>query len=460
MMKTAKGILAIALFAAACVPGFPASIDFGGGILNSTGLGNYPSMTTPGAAPALIQRDAGNLWLQAVLADGLTLNAQAGALFAMDAYSSRPMFYYVDADALSLEGSVKASQDGGFLFRYAVGRMALSDFTGYVLNHKADGVSLGFEIPALSADVSAGYTGLIIKGASSIAVSWADVNDAANPAVWFAPPRLVETARVVFLDVLGQRITVSGVFQQDLRDTVLDLATSGTTDLIAAGTTILSPGRGGAVSSEYFGLGLDGTIVSTLSYSLYGYLGLVHDLTYTAGAYANDMGVSALAGAGLSYFAPGALYSRMGVKLVFASGDAGATSLYESNTQDFTLFMPVSSAALGYVYSPRLSNIVRLEASYSLKPLSGVSPTLGKNLDAGVKAAVYVRPTLGAVSDLDIAVSGTEMYLGTETDLTVNFRPLSDLGLTLWGGLFIPGSAFGASPALQYRAGLDVSLSF
>jgi hypothetical protein len=376
----------------------------------------------------------------------------------MDQYSSRPIFYSIDADLLNLEGSVKLP--GSLLFRYSFGRMVFSDFTGFVLNHKADGIKLGMEFPLLTAGISVGYTGLVSKGASSMTISRSDVNDVANPAVIFAPPRLIETVRVRFLDILGQKLTVSGVFQQDMRDTYLDLATNTVADLIQAGTTTFDPLLGGPVSTEYVGAGLDGTIISTLTYSLYGYLGIMQDLVYTDGSYQSSLGYSALAGGGVGYFIESALFSRIGAKVLFASGDAGAASVYESNTAELTLFTPISRAPLGYVFSPQMSNIVRMEASYSLKPFSALPGDLGKNLDATLKANLYLRPTTGAISESGIPSGNVEPYLGTETDLNVNFRPFSDLGITLWGGLFFPGSAFGDAPALQYRAGLDMSLSF
>jgi hypothetical protein len=459
MRTSAVKTIVFILVAACSVAAFADSMDFGGSILNTTGFGNYPSTAVAGAAPALLQRDTANLWFQASFGGSFLFSAQVGSAFVMDQFSSRPLFFYVDADLLNLAGSYSQSPTGAFLLRYAFGRMPFSDFTGLVLNQKADGIMLGVEIPALSARVSAAYTGLVSKGASSIALSRNDVNDVSNPLVYFAPPRLIETVGVSILDILGQKLTVSGAFQQDLRDTLLDLA-SPATDLIAAGTTAFDPSRGGPVYSEYFGLGLDGTIVSTLSYTLYSYLGLTHDLVYTAGSYQSSLGVSVLAGVGVSYFMENALFSRIGAKFLFVSGDPGATSVYESNTQAFSLFTPISRTSLGYVFSPQLSNIMRAELGYSLKPLSFLSGDLGKSLETSIKADVYLRPTPGAISESGVDSANTDLYLGTEADLSVNFRPLSDLGLTLWGGVFFPGSAFGAAPSVQYRAGFDISLSF
>ena len=459
MKRAAAAILGI-LVGTFGVQAFASSIDFGGSVLNTTGVGNYPTISVPNSPPGLLQRDAASLWLQAALSDDITATAQIGTMFAMDQYSSRPIFFFIDADLFNFAGSAKPLGPGPQLFRYSFGRMVFSDFTGFVLNHKADGFMLGLEFPLFSAGISAGYTGLVGKGGSSIAISRSDVNDVVNPAVSFAPPRLVETVRLRFLDIMGQKLTISGVLQQDLRDTYMDLATNAVGDLITEGTTSFNPLLGGPVNTEYVGAGLDGTIVSTLTYSLYGYLGIMHDLVYTDGSYQRSLGYSALAGGGVGYFIESALFSRIGAKLLFASGDAGAVSVYESNTRELTLFLPISRAPLGYVFSPQMSNIVRMEASYSLKPLSALPGDFGRNLDATLKADVYLRPTAGAISESGIPSGNAEPYLGTETDFTVNFRPFSDLGITLWGGLFFPGGAFGDAPALQYRAGLDVSLSF
>jgi len=55
--------------------------------------------------------------------------------------------------------------------------------------------------------------------------------------------------------------------------------------------------------------------------------------------------------------------------------------------------------------------------------------------------------------------ASTALYLGTEADLRVNFRPLSDLGLSLTGGMFFPGAAL-SDKALRLLGRATVSISF
>ena len=99
------------------------------------------------------------------------------------------------------------------------GRLMLSDFTTRVLSHEADGASLDLEFSGLSLNVAAGYTGLVTKGASTIELSKADLNDYTNTGVNFASPRVIELVQLTLLALPGQRIAVSALAQQDLRGT-------------------------------------------------------------------------------------------------------------------------------------------------------------------------------------------------------------------------------------------------
>jgi hypothetical protein len=347
------------------------------------------------------------------------------------------------------------------LYRYAIGRSPFTDFTGLVLDQNADGLSMTVEFPIVSVSAGAAYTGLLLKPSSTILLSRADVNDAANPAVIFATPRLLQLVQLTFPSVFRQRITVEAIVQEDMRDTVLDIATPGKTDLVQAGATTQDGTRGGPVSTQYFGLGLDGGITSSLFYNLYGYMETGQELQYTAGAYAQVPILAYLAGAGIRWYAPNLLFSVAGAKLIIASGDQDASTVIEGNSAgDANSFSPITRGTVGYLFSPQLSNVMIAEASYSLKPLAGLGAGLADLLQAQARADVFLRPTTGAISEPGVAAGTPSLYLGTEADLIVTARLFSDLGLTFTTGLFFPGSAFGAAAPLQYKAGLDATLSF
>jgi hypothetical protein len=450
----------LVVFVVAAAPSFCVSFDFGGSLLNSSGLGNYPTTASPSASPAFAQRDAGNLWFQAALSDSLLLNAQIGSGFTMYRYGVPPQAFFVDVDLANLQGTFPPVGPGTRQLRFTAGRALFSEFTGLVLGHKADGIQLGLDYQGWSVSLAAAYTGLVSKGASTIELSRTDVTDVADTGVIFAPPRLVETLAVDVRFLSGQRVSFSCLLQQDLRGTFLDLTLPAGPGIVTAGSTIYDPTRGGPVNSQYFGLGTSGSLSASLYYDAYAYLGILEDLLFTGGSYQGFTSVAALAGASARYYFRSPLYSVLGGRVLFASGDSGAISVYEGATQLFSDFLPISRPTLSYVFSPQLSNIVLVEASYSLKPFSSLASEAARNLEVRLQADAYLRPTPGAISEPGISASDSSLYLGTEADLAVLFRPFSDVGLSLWGGLFIPGSAFGASTALQYKAGFDVSLSF
>ena len=78
-----------------------------------------------------------------------------------------------------------------------------------------------------------------------------------------------------------------------------------------------------------------------------------------------------------------------------------------------------------------------------------------------LKASAFWRLTQGAIFDSGIDEGSTSPYLGTEVNLILNFRPLSDLGVSLTNGVFLPqGSAYDLSQkSLKYVARLTFSFS-
>ena len=462
MMSSTRRSIAVIVAVLCASAAFGASVDFGGNLFNSSGYGNYPTINVSPAGSGLTQNDVGNLWFQAALSDSILFSLQLGAAYNLTPLPTPPVTkLFVDADVASLQGTFTAPQAGLSLFRFTLGRTTFTDFTGLVLNHKADGFSLGFDYPALSVDVSAAYTGLVNKGASTITVSKADASDSTSAGVYFAPPRLIQSIQVVFPSLAGQELSLGSIFQEDMRGTPLDL--TGTKGLVSVGQTTFNPGQGGPVNTQYYGVGVDGMVVSALYYKVYSYFQVTQDVTYsqTAGAYQPAQSYGLLAGGEVHYYMPKVFFSAIGSRLLYVSGDASATSVYEGNASTgLSNFTPISRGTLDYVFSPFLTNVFVGEASYSLKPLAWMGGDFAESVQTAVKADVYARATTGAISEPGILSGNSEAYLGTEADLTVNFRPFSDVGVTAWGGVFFPGAAFGTSAATQFKAGLDVSLSF
>jgi hypothetical protein len=461
-MRLARHLLIAGFTAILAISANAGSIDLGGTFFNLTGVGNSSgAAAVPGTSPGLVQEDVLKGWVQAAFSDSLTLNVQVDG-----AYNSAPVLpyntelLYANVDLLNLHGNYSLQNGVLRQIQFTIGRLLLSDFTTRVLSHEADGLSLDFEFSGFSLIAAGGYTGLVTKGASTIELSKSDLNDYANTGVYFASPRLIELVQATLLALPGQRLAVSAILQQDLRGTPLDLADGSAESLVSEGSTTEVPSEGGRVETQYFGLGMSGNIVGNLYYDVFSYLETGQILSYQGGSYQSIFFYAALAGGGVRVFLPGALSSVLAARVLYASGDPNAASVAEGQSQGYSVFTPMSRPTLDNVFSPQLSNVVVLEASYSLKPLSQLGSGLPSKLQTGLQADGYFRPTTGPISEPGLAPGSSSPYLGSEMDLTINFSPLSDLGSSLWGGIFLPGTAFGSGSGVQFKTGLNVMINF
>jgi len=118
-----------------------------------------------------------------------------------------------------------------------------------------------------------------------------------------------------------------------------------------------------------------------------------------------------------------------------------------------------------------VENIAAVTLSYSIRPFADMkdAPSI-QNLQGILKAIPFFRTSTGAISASEGLAAGSvssglssslsNLYLGTEVDMIVNYRPLSDLGVALQGGLFMPNSSLFVSSNVLYYVELDVSVSF
>ncbi len=406
------------------------SVDFGGIIDNATSISGSEDYS-------FFQKDKLSLWFDAELGKALTFYIQGSYTYSID----RP--YFFDLDSLSLAGKFPSVIGSTSLLNFNVGRFVFSDFSKVVLDHNADGLLLGLNYPFANISVSAGYTGLLFKQSSSIVISKADSSDTSREDVFLAPPRLIEAAQILFPELfLRQDLTLSFLAQQDLRSED-EIVTEGEEDPILA--------KGGKLNTQYMGLGLSGPIASSFYYDTYFYLGTGKVLSYledsdsgTGYSYQYKPVLSYLFGGGLRIYVEEALFSKIELKFLFSSGDTDYSKFIDENTEgSANNFVPISRPDLALIFSPQLGNVFLTELSYSLKPLSGKGYSALDNLQTILKAIAFFRPTSGPISEGGIDSDSEALYLGTEIDGIINFRPFSDLGIALSVGLFIPNSGSG-----------------
>jgi len=377
------------------------------------------------------------LWLRADFSEEFGLYGRGIYIYNQD----RPFF--ADINTLYAGGRFLLGQEEEpYLLRYSAGRFRFSEFTGYVLNHNMDGLRLNIELPALSLEAGAGYTGLLFIPSSSIMVTQSDFdvqNDPPENGYGLASPKAVEILKVTVPGlVLDQEFIFNVVLQQDLQ---------GEEDLRSAEDLI---------HTEHFGIGFRGRLASALYQNVFYYFNYGHG-KYTTAAH--------LFGGGLSYYKEDFHYTRIRVRGFYSSGDNDQNFFFGGYSGGDTSkhFITLSSSpASGLVFSPEIGNLTLGEVSLSMRPLSeSRNPSL-ERFQTTLAALAFFRNTGGAISEGGIDGSSDESYLGSEVNLSLRFRPFSDFGLSLAGGFFLPneGAFLDTAADMQSVLRLDLSLSF
>lgn len=440
-----------------------ATADFGGTIRNSTGV------ESTGSA-GLAQSDRVTAWLRV---QGPRTTFLLRGLYSFSV-SEGEVSHLADVDRLSLTTAVAGDGKPLSRFEVSMGRRPVTDHTGLVVNQYLDGLDLSMSYPAATVSVSLGSTLLPNKASAPVVLSRADAVDFANADVFLGSPRLVGLLEIVFPSVLRQRVTVSLAMQEDLRALLLGGGATGPfadrAGIIDEGTTVQDPSRGGLVDTQYAGLGIRGNITGGLFYNGFFTINTGRTLSYVTGdsaqgSYEYTPVLASAGGVGLTLYAEKVLGSVAGLRFMLSTGDSWAerTSANEGSLSATPgLFLPVTGRPLSAVFAPTLGNIAFVEASYSIRPLAAAGSELLANLQFGLTGLVFIRPVAGPISVTLPNTASTSAYLGSEFDLSVAFRPFSDLAVEASGGLFLPNSAAGgpfAGSSPWWRMDVAASLS-
>ncbi len=414
--------------------------DFGGYIDAAGGLEKAPSSADPEApvVKAFYSATAA-AWLYHSFG-AWTLDTQGSVL------NSSTTTYLLDLDRLVLGGVFPAEAGGARSFGFQVGRMQFSDATGYVLNHRLDGIKLQVGRTSSSFSAGIGTTALLQKPTSAVVMSLLDVLDLSDGAAVFAPPRLVATFEYQARGLIaGQDVTLGAVVQEDYRPEA---------ELTPEFQTAADTSGGGRMDTQYLSLGISGGLSQGLFHRTYYALNTGRTLTYradpdsvTGNAFQYTPIFGHLAGLELSYFLPQALNSRIRIGGQFSSGDKDADTYFDGNTNEkATAFVPISASAFSDVFTLQPGNSSHVAVSYSLRPLSGIGVDI---LQTELSSVSYFRSTGGGdgsgvdrspVSEGAVDPDAEGAYVGTDIDLKFVVQPFSDLRVVLAAGLFLPNA--------------------
>ncbi len=405
-------------------------LDFGGNINNKSIL-SYSEDLNDYTETEL------SLWLTAELGDTIKLMSQGSYTYS----TVKP--YLFELDFLNIRNETES------LFSYTVGRLWAADFSGYIYSHTLDGATAELNFPTASVSMTAGYSGFLFKDSSSVIISKADQSDQLNSEVMFAAPRIIGGLDLLLPELfLTQDLNISFWMQMDMRSEA---------EVLDKGPQLPSV-KGGKLHTQYSGIGLKGSLAPSLYHDTSFFLGTGKTLSYIDAAYSYENIISFLGTLGLRYYLQDKFYSKAGFKFIYSSGDSDyLTDFTEGNTDGGSAnFIPITRSNFAQIFSPLLGNIFLAQLNYSIKPFGSGNNKKLQNIQTELKASGFFRSTTGKISEPGINPLSDSLYLGTEIDAVINFRPFSDLGIALSGGVFLPNTSSDGAFLASER---DVELS-
>ncbi|MDC7227356.1 MAG: hypothetical protein PQJ61_11395 [Spirochaetales bacterium] len=496
MKRLTITLLALILILGAAVNA--SAFDVGGSLTSGTDL------STLDIEGASTEAQLG-LWLESGKGEhySFEMKFDLTAAITKDLLEDEVLFnFYFNPDYLKLDGLWDDLDYGPSILATSFGRFSASDFSSKVFSQQLDGLTMNFNYPKAELTITAGTTALmftesgsILNSSSPTIMSKTDLAQTSNSTTLtkklfdpdgtdgltiFDSPRAVEIITLSLPEAIArQSLTFSLVAQEDLRPMMAVAADyfGETTDypLVQEGDIYYDADGGGAVDTQYIGAGVSGPIIGSLYHNVFYYFGTGRTLSYKADgnssegySYQYDTIISHMAGFSLDYFLPWLFNSRISGGAYFGTGDSDADYYYEGNKEGYyTQFTPITSGGGGIIFSPGVSNILTANASYSMKPLGWMPLRIVKDLQVSANLLQFYRLTEGPVSISGISSdfeAESRNYLGSEIDLTVNWRPFSDLGAIAQVGYFLPNSnAFEAGSDMSnptFMAKLNVSFSF
>ena len=367
-----------------------------------------------------------------------------------------------DIESLVLSGNLSRTNSVFQRLGLRFGRFVMSESSRMVFSQTLDGLSASFQGNQFGLGLFAGYGGLLNKSSSKLHLTPSDEVDRLNEDNFFAPPRLIAglTSRMANEDnTLSYSMDI--LYHQDLRDLVSPER------LIPEGAlTAAVDQEGGLYSTVHLVYQLSASFGSKVHADLIG-IGQSGRSLIKAIEYSYKPILAGAAIGSLTLF-PGAFH-RLLLSGGWSSGDGDYRSSWAegadfSTDQEYTfMYKSLSSPPLGMVFDPKLGNLAWVDLQWSGRPLGASRKSFFSEMQASIRGLGFLRPRHGPISDVRAATASENPYLGAEVNIGLTFRPLSDLGFGLSGGVFMPavfaGGAFeNTAEPLEFMVNGFVSL--
>lgn len=354
--------------------------------------------------------------------------------------------YQFDLSVLRAAGTVPLGEPVYGALSYRAGRFSLSDAPRILISQRIDGAAASLELPNVQFRIAGGYTGLLFPDPAGLYVTATDLGEYEEDDDLLAPGKVIGLASTAFPELIGNHsLRLLGVAQLDTRDRLDDGEEK--------------------LSTYYPAVVLDGPVSRSLFYTA-GVAGGFGTLERETGDSTESSTLASGMGTLSVQYLPWSLnWFNAELGVVGATGDESVESYLERDSgETLTQFVPLRSFGVGEVLAPDLANLVVPRLQLEVKPFVNAGSGVARNVGVSVAGYGYFRPTAGATSVSPGTPDSDTAYIGSETDLRVSFRPTSDVGLSLYGGLFFPNSAseapLGSDAESAWEAGAQLSVSF
>ncbi len=408
-------------------------------------------------------------------------------------------------------------------FKFRIGRIAVSSGLLFFNNYKADGVAIDFSIGNFSVNIfgvtnSFDYTPLLDftgSGQKTVFTRWdlkrlpnlnelntnkedsGFISDRESPGYnFYLDPQnspdynSAEIAKYNSLRSInslagrifsGVEFSLSRFFYQNISlyfTTNIDLIPD---YLVLTHKSAILDVRNtfaGRYNSFYFGMRLDGRIITGLYYNF--------DIVYETGTnatyyntgreikYYNALINSFAINTHITYYFNSKLKPLVGLGFSYAHGDSDAVysdrTVINKSGED-NGFKGITKHYTGFVLSPEFTNLLIISLRSGITPCAYIKNRYLSGFYLKNELLLLMRPVLNgsgiysekaeySVVGADKYESNDKFYLGSEFNYTVGYQVFSDLGFEIQGGFLIPNSLISAENRVFWKVGFSINMSF
>lgn len=342
---------------------------------------------------------------------------------------------YSDTNVLDLDIGYIAMASKRSEVDFSAGRKYFVLGSGLVLDGRGDGAEFNYYSKYISIMALGCWTGWLAKDDNPYGLSDRDISTGAKRV--FAGGKLSTSW-------FNQTLYLFGLAQIDFGREYYNKKRMLTAAVAGNETYFQYYGQRSRYESQYYGAGLEGVIVSGLSYA--GEFILERGKSYLSG-YTIRKDILAYAGQfRLDYYIDVVLKPVLQAQYAFGSGDNNRKDYRAPNGNEWAKdrgFLYFGTFVGGYALKPLLSNLHVISGSLSFSPFSWSTILQLKHMTFTAKYIYYLKYKTWAPINYGLDATRPDRHVGQGVDVALRWLLFSDFSLFCNYGWFKPGKAFG-----------------